>query len=392
MGLNANRIRRYYPELFGIRKYLQHQKVRRVKKLLLPLDIVKGIEELPISEKKKLLNDIKVRGGDKLLKPTIIEAENILKDANELRGRSDKENLIIDMLFCRLAYGFLPSEYVCFELEKKSFKERMEYASDVDMNVFGYTVNNIREMQWILDKADSYYKFKKFFKRDVIVIENESDFEKFDCFIQKHQEIVVKKAFSSMGKGTQLIKIDELEMKPKEYFLSLIKSGKYLIEEKIIQRTEMSKYNKTSVNTVRCITFKIENKIVFPYAFMRNGREGSFVDNGGMGGLLIGINPCNGEVVTDGVDEFNNRYTCHPDSKIPFIGNKIPEWDKLLSICKNAHLECTKDIGYLSWDLALTDQGWDLVEVNEVGQFIGPQATFKKGIKKELYNYMEKMK
>ena len=48
-------------------------------------------------------------------------------------------------------------------------------------------------------------------------------------------------------------------------------------------------------------------------------------------------------------------------------------------------------MGYLSWDLAYTDSGWVVIEVNEVGQFIGPQMTMKKGIKKELWSYLERM-
>mgnify|MGYP000503160321 FL=1 len=51
------------------------------------------------------------------------------------------------MLFCRLAYGFIPSEYVGFELENKSPEQRKEFVSDIDTNVFGYSVNDIKELQ-----------------------------------------------------------------------------------------------------------------------------------------------------------------------------------------------------------------------------------------------------
>lgn len=119
---------------------------------------------------------------------------------------------------------------------------------------------------------------------------------------------------------------------------------------------------------------------------MRVGRNGSFVDNGGAGGILVGVNPKNGELFTDGYDEYRNIYKKHPDTQVEFKGNYIPSWNDLITLCKT---QATKvdEIAYLSWDLAYTDSGWVVIEVNEVGQFIGPQIVMQKGIKKELINY-----
>ena len=63
------------------------------------------------------------------------------------------------MIFCRLAYGYIPSEYAAFAFERKSPFERKEYVSDLDISVFGYTVNDIVEIQKILDKAKMVKKF-----------------------------------------------------------------------------------------------------------------------------------------------------------------------------------------------------------------------------------------
>ena len=41
-------------------------------------------------------------------------------------------------------------------------------------------------------------------------------------------------------------------------------------------------------------------------------------------------------------------------------------------------------MGYLSWDIAHTDSGWKVVEVNEVGQFVGAQLVSGKGLKEEV--------
>ena len=39
------------------------------------------------------------------------------------------------------------------------------------------------------------------------------------------------------------------------------------------------------------------------------------------------------------------------------------------------------DQRYVGWDLALSKDGWVLVEGNSGGQFVGPQISLKKGIR-----------
>lgn len=69
------------------------------------------------------------------LRPAVKEMEDILEKAPIYKDRQDKDYLRTDMLFCRLAYGFIPSEYVGFELENKSPEQRKEFVSDIDTNV-----------------------------------------------------------------------------------------------------------------------------------------------------------------------------------------------------------------------------------------------------------------
>ena len=137
------------------------------------------------------------------------------------------------------------------------------------------------------------------------------------------------------------MKVQEFDIKDianseADYFEKLISSGTWLLEERVIQRKEMGCFNESSVNTVRCMTFKTRDGIVVPYCFMRTGRNGAFVDNGGSGGLLMGIDVTNGVVDTDALDEYGVKYETHPDSGIAFKGFVIPEWGELLAICKNA--------------------------------------------------------
>ena len=227
------------------------------------------------------------------------------------------------MLFCRLAYGFIPSEYVGFDFINKAPEERKQYCSDLQTHVFGYTVNNIVEVQRVLNKATSAIKYQNLFKRDLVIIEKKEDFDSFICFVNRHPKFVKKKIFSSMGKGVELVDIDG--MSQMNYFNKLITTGKWLLEECVIQQAEMACINSSSVNTVRCMTFKTNDGVVVSYCFMRSGRNGAFVDNGGSGGLLMGIDVENGTVDTDAFDEYGDIFEVHPNSGVKFKCFQIPK-------------------------------------------------------------------
>lgn len=390
--INKQRIcylaRKHYPETFGIRKMLQRKKVKRLFRFMLPKEAVKAVEQDP-SKLHETIAPYLVKWS-KYLKPAVAEMDYIFENAPLYAGRNQDQLLRDDILFCRLAYGFIPSEYVGFELENKSPKERRRFMSDIDTNYFGYSVNNIRILQTILDKGDCFQRFRSYFHRDGLVISSELDLPSFLAFVEKHPIFVKKAVFSCMGKGVKLVNIKKTKSSPEAYFRQLISEGKYLLEERVIQHPEMARFNNSSVNTVRCITLKTKHGVIVPYSFMRTGRGGSFVDNGGSGGLLIGIDIENGILNTDGFDELGSRYSEHPDTKVTFKGSKIPEWKSLITFCKKAAAN-VKEIGYLSWDLAYTESGWDVIEINEVGQLIVPQTVTKCGIRAEVFKMMKEM-
>lgn len=386
MHINISKIRSCYPEVFGIRKALQSLKVKRIDRYTLPSRLVELCES-DDSEKEVVIAPY-IKKWSKYLKPCYDELSVMVEKSPVFMGGGDYKKIETDIIFCRLAYGFIPSEYIGFALMNKTPEQRREFCSDLDMNRFGYTVNNLVEVQRVINKASSAEKYGYLFKRDYIIVKDKEDYDCFCGFIKKHPIFVKKKIFSSCGKGVELINLDNVSID--DYFFELIASGTWLLEELVKQNDRMGYFNDSSVNTVRCITFKTKKGIVVPYCFMRTGRDGAFVDNGGSGGLLLGIDVNKGIVDTDGFDEYGIRYEKHPDSNKQFIGFEIPEWNQLITICKEAAYKETK-MNYLSWDMAYGESGWVVIEVNEVGQFIGPQIVYRKGIKKELEQYLLEM-
>lgn len=337
-------------------------------------------------EDKKSVVEKYVSMSWKDIKRTSNKADYVLSKASQYKNRDDKEKIKIDMLFKRLAYGFEPDEYLCFGLEKIQPGEIKNWMSDLDRYIYIFTMNNIKEAQVFNHKFKTYQVFGRYYGRNVIRIKTESDYHKFEKFLKEHSEFVKKPVFAGAGRGIELVKTNTIS--PRDYFNSLTKQGEHIIEERIYQSDTMAKLNISSVNTIRCITLNTSDGVKIIYTFLKVGQNGSFVDNGGAGGILAGIDEKTGIIITHGYDEFATEYIAHPNSGVIFKGYSFPQWNEMKSMCCEM-ANMIPNVRCIGWDMALTDNGWVVVEGNGATQFIGPQIVFKRGIKQEVWEYMK---
>jgi len=154
-----------------------------------------------------------------------------------------------------------------------------------------------------------------------------------------------------------------------------------VLEECINQVVEMSDFHPQSVNTVRLSVIRLPNRVVIFEPFMRIGRGGSCVDNAGAGGLIAAIDSDTGKVIACG-DEMGRTYEYHPDTGKKIIGFTVPMWKEACQLGREL-AEIVPTTRYIGWDIALTKKGWDVVEGNEMAQFVAQLAT-KKGIRTRL--------
>ncbi len=89
-----------------------------------------------------------------------------------------------------------------------------------------------------------------------------------------------------------------------------------------------------------------------------------------------------GEVIA-AIDERLNEYTEHPNTHQPLVGFCIPRWNEAIDMAKEM-AKVIPDVRYVSWDLALTENGWVVVEGNSSGSFAGCQLPTHKGFRDEL--------
>ncbi len=305
--------------------------------------------------------------------------ENERKNARLLR------RILKDIVYSYIRYGATPQEYFMFGFRNQKHSYRKRYLTNRHKDEVMIRVEGLRSLNDDLENKNNFYqKFKHFFNREVLLLNNETHDSDLKQFVRKHSRFIAKPINGQCGKGIEII--DITEGNSDRVFHDLVEKGDFLLEELIIQDDRMAEWNGTSVNTVRMPTFIKDNAFIVLKPFFRTGRRGSVVDNGGSGGVFSMIDERTGELITEGYDENGRRYECHPDSGCKYKGWVIPRWNELLTLAEECHRNFYGH-RYVGWDFALTKDGWVLIEGNW-GQFLS-EFTEGGGIRKQFDNLMK---
>lgn len=375
----VNRIIGLCPDNAAAKKLLTRMRVRMISSHYIPRRQVEACERS--ADARKDLVEKALKANPRVLADTLKNMDYVLRNAPAYADRQQDEALREDMVFCRLAYGFQPDEYLCFGLETQAQADREQWISDLDRYRYIHAINDIKDARVLNNKSKTYGLLGEYYRRDAVCIRTEDDYPAFRRFVDAHGEFVKKQVSRGCGRGIELVQTDDIA--PQAYFKSLLAIGEHILEERIRQSDVMSALNASSVNTIRCITIMTRGGVVIPYTFLKVGRSGSFIDNGAAGGILAGIDVETGTITTHGYDEFASEFQAHPDSGIALKGYAFPRWDEMKAMCAEM-AERLPSVKCIGWDVTLTDSGWIVVEGNGMTQFIGPQIVYRRGIKREV--------
>ena len=299
-----------------------------------------------------------------------------------------KKACINDMVHTYARYGFDFAEYLCFEFENKTKQERLAFVADWEH--LGYAcVLNCPENDSIFDnKRKTYEKFKKFYRRELVLFESESQIPEFERFTTAHPKFVVKPVDMSCGNGVQIVRTEQYTSKS-EWFAKLLEQyGRFIAEELIVQAEPIAKLHPPSVNTMRIPTVRTNDSVLIVNPVLRVGQGGNCVDNGGAGGIICSVDIQTGRVFA-AADEHGHKYTTHPHTNEPLVGFQIPKWNEVQALVREL-AQVVPNNRYTGWDLALAEDGWLLVEANRRGQFIW-QYSSQKGFRKEINGILKQV-
>lgn len=319
--------------------------------------------------------------------------------------------ILFDYLHLHRTKGLNMDEYYEFEFENRSEEFRKSF---LGLNEQRYYLDYLNPIKWYSIARNKYFAHKVLENTGVIksplycyyqpegkVFNGEdiaSNTEDVVRILQNQniRQCVIKSTETSHGEGVIVVKnIEYLDKNCKLHYFNgkeeLLSNvlGKYpLLFEGLVEQTkQFAQLNESSVNTVRFMTTLYpdgEARIIA--TFIKIGRAGKCVDNAGDGGNVdVCVDTETGEIKYaiqyDGWRKIKD-IECHPDSGNQLNGIIIENWEKI----KADVIKFQQAFPYCKaagWDIAITDEGPLVIEVNDFWDRTG-QYFIRKGWRNEI--------
>lgn len=317
--------------------------------------------------------------------------ERIWKERKDL-SQKEFESLLYCSIYDYWVYGNNIDEEFYYRFYEKTHQEKITYMTNrvrlvyMDYMCCGGVVpaNPIvrqERIELLENKYKCYKKLEPYYKRDIIEICKEDDFELFEDFVRKHPVFVVKPSDFYYGIGVHKTDINNFR-NTTDAFRSILDEGidikkkhpalksSLVLEELIVQVDELASLHPSSINGIRVTAVIDKNgQVILLHPWIKCGAGGQFVASAALDGFDAEIDADTGIVISDGYSENGKIYEVHPDTGIRIKGFAIPQWEELKKTVEELMHELP-DYRYIGWDFVLTKKGWVVMEANYSGEFM----------------------
>jgi len=228
-------------------------------------------------------------------------------------------------------------------------------------------VNNKNKTDIFIEKSRFAEVFTEYLCREIFMLDLDgTNINDAKSWLSDKSIIFAKPSKGVEGRGvTRLVVDDDIE----ETIEFCLKNNLNLIEEAIVQHSEMNLLYPDSINTIRFITLVENDGVKLLGASLRMG-NGKHVDNTTEGGVYASINIKDGKLDSVAFNSLGEKFPKHPITKQDIEGFQIPFWDEIIDMCKKAAFE-VPDVRCVGWDVAVTENGPLLIEGNDRwGRFV----------------------
>lgn len=269
--------------------------------------------------------------------------------------------LLGDMINCGLRYGAGYQDYMLCEFYDLTPAQRATYVTRGVNNRIVRLCNDPAWYHCVEDKTEFNRLYSKFIHRGWLDMEK-SSFEQFARFMERREVVISKPTAATCGKGIEKLRKSDFDSL-KEMYDDLKVRGSGLVEDLIVQHSSMAKLYPHSVNTYRIVTLTRSGVSGVVYAFVRIGNGGRFVDNLNSGGMAAPVDVGTGVIQFAAFDKDGRCYEVHPVTGCPIAGCRLPFWHESIEMCLEA-AKVVPQLGYVGWDVAVSDNGPQLIEGN----------------------------
>lgn len=319
------------------------------------------------------------------------DRKKFLKFLNYTSELTKKNKLLIvfDLIKSTYFYKISFLDYFYFRFYEKTVKERNEWAGTGYMYEFQLKMNPISTRKILEDKRVFLDLYKKFVKHNYAKLyQIKTGDSAFTNVIQNPTgKIVFKDALGQCGFGIQIDNAKNwYDHKVTTKYME--SKGFNMIESFVQQADDLQKLSPTGLNTVRIFTQLTPNNEVVILGSRLRISVNSNVDNMASGNLAAVIDDSNGVVISNGVYSDITKENCsiHPITGVKILGFQVPFWNETISMVKEAALIniSNRSIG---WDVAVTNNGPELIEGNHNWCKLLWQLPVQKGLKNLIEEY-----
>lgn len=182
-------------------------------------------------------------------------------------------------------------------------------------------------------------------------------------FFEAVDEVIVKPTGLSSGRGIFKLTEKEFLADQQRYLEQFFRDG-VLLEECVRNHDDLQALNPNVLNTVRVYTMTdAQNQVHILDAMLRIGQGGGVVDNFHNNGVICRIDLDTGVLCTNGMDIDGLYHNVNSYTGKPYIGVTIPRWDELKRFVLDAAM-VIPSARYVAWDVAVTPDGFEMIEGN----------------------------
>lgn len=290
-------------------------------------------------------------------------ADEFSEYSEEVRKRygGSKFHWKLDMVWSLIRYGARPVDYNRFEFYRKSGRERSRYLTYYKYaRIMKYTRRVLAGQNNVCaNKAVEYEVYKDFINRPWFIADKDTTPDTIKDFIAKQGKVIAKDVKGEQGHSVLLLDKDS-DLAP---LMSELRDHTYVVEKALQNCKEFEEVNPGSLNTLRCVSMiDSEGNPHILSIILRAGVD-AYVDNWGSGGIGYVADIDTGIVAGYGVDKKNGKHVYHPSTNKNMMGFKIPRYEEVKEMVRKMAV-VDKRCRYVGWDVAVTPDGIELIEMN----------------------------
>lgn len=298
-------------------------------------------------------------------------------------SQQERINLIYlwyDFIKCSLVHGAIINHYTrgrLFTLKGCERRKSMTYRRILKVYK---KCNNSDSIKYLNFKHLFNEHFAPYVRRQWLYSRS-MELNQFLAICDKNDALIIKPEDGVEGNGITLQKTPS-DNDARIRLYEELKSGDYMIEERIRQHPEMS-FNNSSVNTIRAHSIiDRQGEVHILKMLLRAGVGDSVVDNYAHGGCVYELDLKSGRIISPSLMKSGEEVYVHPGSDIFMLGLQIPNWEKITTGVKQAH-KLLRGCRFIGWDVAVTEDGIELIEGNhnpdyELLEFFGSKGWYQK--------------